>query len=78
MSAAFNCVDGDAEEASTMTRTGELILIAVSVSVFFALIISQTNWTRGHDKPAPLQQHDQIVLTETARADPLPIYRVRQ
>jgi len=54
-------VDGNAEEASTMPRTGELILIGISVSMFIILIISQTIWTRGHDNPAPLQ-HAQVVL----------------
>ena len=47
-----------------MTRTGELILIGISISMFITLIISQTIWTRGHDNPDPLQ-HAQVVLGDT-------------
>ena len=47
-----------------MTRTGELILIAISISMFITLIISQTIWTRGHDNPDPLQ-NSQVMLGET-------------
>ena len=45
-----------------MPRTGELILIGISISMFITLIISQTIWTRGQDEHGPLQQHDQVVL----------------
>lgn len=48
-----------------MTRTGELILIAISISMFITLMISQTIWTRGYDNPNPLQQHAQAVLGDT-------------
>ena len=47
-----------------MTRTGELILIAISISMFITLIISQTIWTRGHDNPTP-SQIAQVVLGDT-------------
>ncbi|MEN8204861.1 MAG: hypothetical protein ABFS24_02500 [Pseudomonadota bacterium] len=53
-----------------MTRTGELVLIGVSITVFIALIISQTIWTREHDKPGQLQQHNQVVLGDTAQLPP--------
>lgn len=57
-------VDGNAEEASTMPRTGELILIGISVSMFIILMLSQTIWTMGHDNPAPLH-NAQVVLGDT-------------
>ena len=48
-----------------MTRTGELILIGVSISMFITLIISHTIWTGGPDKTGLLQQHDQVVLGDS-------------
>jgi hypothetical protein len=52
-----------------MTRTGELILIAISISMFITLIISQTIWTRGHDNPNS-SQNAQVVLGDTYRLIP--------
>ena len=56
-------VYGDAEEATTMTRTGEVILIGVSIGILLiCLIISQTDWRRGQGNPGQLQHPGQVVL----------------
>ena len=56
-------VYGDAKGAATVTRTGEVILIGVSISVLLvALIISQTDWGRGAGNPGQLQHPVQVVL----------------
>jgi hypothetical protein len=43
-----------------MTRTGELMLLGVSITVLIVLIISQTIWIREQDKPSP--SHDLVML----------------
>ena len=59
------CADGDAEEAATMTRTGEGVLIGVSISILLiVLILSQTDWAKGPDIPGQLQHPGQVVLAD--------------
>lgn len=65
------CVDGDAEEATTMTRTGEGILIGVSIcTLFIALVISQTDWARGAGNPSQLQRPSQVERADADRLIP--------
>ena len=59
------CVDGDAEEATTMTRTGEGILIGVPITILLIfLIISQTDWAKGPGNPSQLQHPSQVGLAD--------------
>ena len=59
------CVDGDAEEATTMTRTGEGILIGVPITILLIfLIISQTDWAKGPGNPSQLQHSSQVELAD--------------
>ena len=65
------CADGDAEEAATMTRTGEGVLIGVSISILLiALILSQTDWAKGPDNPGQLQHPSQVVLADADGLNP--------
>jgi len=47
-----------------MTRTGEGVLIGVSITLFIVLIISQTDWPTGPDNPSQLQHPGQVVLID--------------
>ena len=47
-----------------MTRTGEGILIGVSITLLIALFISQTDWAKGPGNPSQLQHPSQVVLAD--------------
>ena len=54
-----------------MTRTGEGILIGVSIcTLFIALVISQTDWARGAGNPSQLQRPSQVERADADRLIP--------
>ena len=57
-------VNGDAEEAATMTKTGERILIGVPITLLIILFISQIDWAKGPGIHGQLQDPGQVVLTD--------------
>jgi len=54
-----------------MTRTGEGILIGVSIcTLFIALIISQTDWAGGAGNPSQIQHPSQVEQADADRLIP--------